>query len=395
MWRLPVLAMFGIAGSATFGYSSGVFMEAMTREFGWSRSQFSAAFTVQMVLGLFVMPMLGRLVDRVGPRRIGLAGIVIYVVCFSALGLANGTAVQWWILGAVQTFGVAFIANPVWLSAVVPRFHVSRGLALAVSLAGIGVATAIWPSLAALGIAHLGWRATFPALAIGWAVIMLPFAWFCLIDPPATPAQTGAAVGKAPGGGYFHAIRSRTAICLAAAGGIFAGVTYGLILHLVPLLHGQGMSLSAAAGLTGVMGLFVIGGRIGTGFLLDRLPTRPLSIVVFLLPIVVCLLLWLFPGNWAAMVVAVALLGLANGSETDVIVFLIAQRFGREIFASVYAVIGAIFAVLAAAGPLIAGGLFDRYNSYDPYLMVAIPLALLATIFIALVPKVQAPQPGH
>ena len=58
-WRLPLLAMLGIAGAATFGYSSGVFMEQMTREFGWSRAQFSAAFTVQMVLGLMSCRFLG------------------------------------------------------------------------------------------------------------------------------------------------------------------------------------------------------------------------------------------------------------------------------------------------------------------------------------------------
>ncbi len=384
-WQLPLLAMLGIAGAATFGYSSGVFMEAMTREFGWSRAQFSAAFTVQMVLGLIVMPLLGRLVDRVGPRRIGLAGIGIYTLAFSSLGLANGTIWQWWLLGAVQAIGVAFVTNPVWLSSVIPRFHASRGLALAVSLAGIGVATLIWPNIAAFGIQHLGWRMTFPAMAVVWAAVMLPFAWFCLIDPPAI-VPSGATEVKAPKSDYLRALRSRTAICLALAGGIFASVTYGIILNLVPMLQAQGMTLTAAAGLTSIMGIFVIGGRITAGYLLDRLPTRPLSIAVFVMPVIVCLVLWLFPGNSIAIMVAVALLGLATGSETDVVVYMIAQRFGRDIFATVLAVIMSVFALLAATGPLLAGALFDQYKSYDVYLMIGIPLALLATLCIALVP---------
>lgn len=385
-WQLPLLAMLGIAGAATFGYSSGVFMEQMTREFGWSRAQFSAAFTVQMVLGLIVMPFLGRLVDRIGPRRIGLAGIGLYTLAFSALGLANGTIWQWWLLGAVQAVGVAFITNPVWLSSVIPRFHASRGLALAVSLAGIGVATLIWPNIAAFGIQHLGWRLTFPAMAVLWAVIMLPFAWFCLVDPPAIEVPAETAEATAPKSDYLRALRSRTAICLALAGGIFASVTYGIILNLVPMLQTQGMTLTAAAGLTSIMGIFVIGGRIATGYLLDRLPTLPLSIAVFALPVIVCLVLWVFPGNSIAIMVAVALLGLATGSETDVVVYMIAQRFGRDIFATVLAVIMSVFALLAATGPLLAGSIFDQYDSYEPYLMIGIPLALFATLCIALVP---------
>jgi MFS family permease len=324
-------------------------------------------------------------VDRVGPRRIGLVGICFYTLAFSSLGLANGTAWQWWLLGGVQAIGVAFITNPVWLSAVIPCFHASRGLALAVSLAGIGVATLIWPNIAAFGIAHLGWRLTFAAMAIFWAVIVLPYAWFCLIDPPSTEPSTAAAT-KAPKSDYLHALRSPTAIHLALAGGIFASVTYGIILNLVPMLQAQGMTLTAAAGLTSIMGLFVIGGRLTTGYLLDRFPTRPLSVVVFLLPVIVCLILWLFPGNRAAILIAVALLGLATGSETDVVVYLIAQRFARDIFATVLAVVGSAFALLAATGPLLAGGIFDNYKSYDPYLLISIPLALLATLCIALVP---------
>jgi len=385
-WPLPLLAMLGIAGAATFGYSSGVFMEQMTREFGWTKTQFSAAFTVQMALGLLFMPFLGRLVDRVGPRRVGLIGIGIYTLAFSSLGLANGSSWQWWLLGGVQAIGVAFITNPVWLSAVIPRFHASRGLALAVSLSGIGVATLIWPNIAAFGIETLGWRLTFPAMALFWAAIVLPYAWFCLVDPPTIKTPKDIAAIKAPKGGVLRALLSPTAIYLAVSGGIFASVTYGIILNLVPMLQAQGMTLTAAAGLTSIMGIFVIGGRIATGYLLDRLPTRPLSIFIFLLPVVVCVVLWLFPGNRAAIIVAVALLGLATGSEMDVVVYLIAQRFARDIFATVLAVIGSVFALLAATGPLLAGGIFDSYKSYDPYLIIGIPLALVATLCIALVP---------
>jgi MFS family permease len=390
-WQLPLLAAIGIAGSATFAYSSGVFMKVMTGEFGWSRTQFSSAFAVQMVLGLIVGPLIGRYVDRVGARKVGLIGIFLFAAGLSSMGLANGKILQWWMLGGVQAICTAFIASPVWLSAVVPRFQASRGLALAVSLAGIGVATALWPILAALGIQSLGWRATFPVLGLGWAVLILPFAWFCLPGQPASPLCATTAAATIRRDDYLRALRSRTFLCVTFAGAIFASVTYGLILHLVPLLTERGLTLAEAAGLTSIMGLFVIGGRLTTGFLLDRLPTRPLAVAIFLLPVGVCLLLWAAKGSWFAAVIAVSLLGLATGSETDVVVFMIAQRFGREIFASVFAVSVAAFAVFAATGPLLAGALYDAYKSYDIYLMIAVPLTLLAGTLVALVRSALAP----
>ncbi|HEX7857714.1 MAG TPA: MFS transporter [Sphingobium sp.] len=384
MWPLPFVAMLGVVGSATFAYSSGVFMEAMTTEFGWSRSQFSSAFAVQMVLGLLVLPLVGRFVDRVGPRRIALSGIFVYMLVFSSLGLANGSPGQWLLLGGVQALGVAMVSPPVWVSALVPRFRVSRGMALAIALAGVGVATAIWPIIAALGVETFGWRATFPALAIGWGAIMLPLAWFFLPDPPAE-ARENPGLRESGSLSYAAALRSSDFILITLAGGIFATVSYGMTLHIVPILHDQGLSLAAAAGLAGLMGICSITGRLGTGFLLDKLPTRPLALVAFLLPVVVSLLLLKGDGNWLEATIAVAILGLSAGAETDIVVYTLSRRFGQTMFASVYAIISALFALFASMGPLLGSILFDRSGNYNLYLTLAIPLVAFAALLMWIV----------
>lgn len=386
-WPLPFLGMLGIAGAATLGYSSGVFMAAMTGEFGWSRAQFSSAFTVQMLVGLLFGPFIGRVIDRIGPRRVALIGVIAFIPGFSALALANGTAWQWWMLGGVQAMCTVMIGPPTWIAAIAPRFNTSRGLALAVALAGVGVGTAIWPVLAALFIEHIGWRATFPALVLCWAAIMVPLTFIFMRDPP--PAEpvlvaTGV-VAKPTSQEFWRALRSRNFMCIALAGGLYASMSYAMILHSVPLLQASGLSLTAAATLTGITGICSIIGRLGTGFLLDRLPTRPIAVAVFLLPIVVSLLLRFGAGSWMLSLAAVVLLGLSAGAETDVVVYTASRRFSRAVFASLFATIFALFSLFAATGPMIASLLFDANHSYDLFLTIVVPVIALATILMAIV----------
>src|SRR5579863_3477129 len=76
MWQLPLVCMLGTSGSAMFAYAGGVYMESVTRAFGWTRAQYSSAFLLMMLSGLVISPAIGWLVDRIGPRRVVLGGII-------------------------------------------------------------------------------------------------------------------------------------------------------------------------------------------------------------------------------------------------------------------------------------------------------------------------------
>ena len=398
MWPLPFVALTGIAGAATFAYSSGIFMSEMTGEFGWTRAQFSSAFALQFLVGIVSAPIVGHLVGRFGSRRIALAGIVPYVIGISLLGLADGSLLQWRLLVVLQGLGTALIGPAVWITAVVGRFSVSRGLAMAVGLAGIGVATGLWPLAANWYIGMFGWRGAFPALGLSWAAVMLPLTWFCFfgvrdVEPPgAPPAGVQLSPAASPRSPLVPALLSRTYVFLVMAGTLFACFTFGLIVHLVPLLQDKGTPTTVAAALAGVMGLSSIVGRIGTGFMLDRIDTRPLAIFVFLLPIPISALLWLGGDSLILAAVAVALLGLAGGAETDIITFIAASAFEHRIFASIYAIAGTVFGVGASLGPLLAGALFDANGSYDVYLALAVPFSLAGALLVAFLPHRGAPE---
>src|SRR5688572_21889 len=98
MWPLPLVSMLGYIGGASFAYSAGVFMVQLTGEFGWSRAEFASAFTIHSLLSLVTAPLVGRLADRIGARRIALAGIVPFMIGLSLFALATGSIWQWYLL---------------------------------------------------------------------------------------------------------------------------------------------------------------------------------------------------------------------------------------------------------------------------------------------------------
>ncbi len=185
-WGLPVVGLLGVTGPAAFAYSNGVFMDRMTAEFGWSHTDFSAALTIQMLLGVVLGPLAGRLLDRIGSRRMLLWGIPPMGLALSLLGLANGSVWQWWLLAAIYAPLTMGAIPAAWIAGTMSRFDTARGLAISVVLAGIGVATAIWPVIAAYLAQQIGWRLAFPAMGLGWVLVVYPLMLVLFKPAPVT-----------------------------------------------------------------------------------------------------------------------------------------------------------------------------------------------------------------
>lgn len=388
-WPLPVIGMLGITGPAALVYSSGVFMEEITTEFGWSRAEFSSVLTIQMLFGLVLGPLAGRLLDWIGPRKLLLAGIFPFAIALSLFGFTNGAIWQWWVLAAIFSFCTIGVIPAAWVTGTIVSFNASRGLALAVVLAGIGLATALWPMIAAQLTASVGWRLTFPLMAAGWAVLVFPLT-VAFFKPAQISADERAASVVPPIAPIF---KTREFWCLLGAGGVFASVQLALIIHLVPIVQALGLDLTTAASLAGLTGLCSIIGRVGTGLLLDWVHTRLLALIAFSLPLLVMLILASETPSVPLLMMAAAGLGLAAGAETDIVTYLATRKFDHRIFGTVYSIFQSGFAICASMGPLLAGWIFDANGSYMNYYFVATPLVLLATLLIMLVPVTAPGQP--
>ncbi len=393
-WYLPLIAALGYATSVLHIYSIGPFIEPLQQEFGWSRAQISVGITVaSFVSAVFCIPV-GMLVDRIGPRRVGLVGVLLMGGAVALLSTATGTIGNWILLWGIIAIGTFSVQATVWTSAVASRFESSRGLALAITLSGASVSATVFPLLATWLIGDYGWRTAYVAMSGIWIALVFPLL-FLFFRGVQDKTHTSSAVTidsrrALKGLTLAQGFRSAALYKLLMAGGLFAFTTIGVVVHFVPILTDSGAQPLAAAGIASLIGIFSIIGRLGTGLLLDRFPGHHVGACAFLIPILACSLLYFDGANPLSQAIAAAIFGLTLGSEVDVIAYLAAKYFGLLNFGALYGALVMALSLGTAFGPLAAGAVFDHYAGYGPFL--ALTAILMSVSAIALFSLGSAPS---
>ena len=393
-WRrhfmLPIAAALGYATSVIHIYGFGSFLGPISAEFGWSRLETTAGLTIAtLTQAAFGIP-IGMMLDRIGPRRFGLAGIFLTVAAFALLGTATGDLPNWYLLWGVMAFATLPVQATIWTSAVATRFEASRGLAFAVTLCGASVAAALFPYLATKLIAAYGWRQAFALQAAIWLVIAFPIIFFFFRGAHDRAAGSSEAVAKRqPVGGvrFLAGLRSSVYLRLLLASLLFTFPTIALVIHFVPILTGRGFDVLAAAGVASLIGLSSIIGRLGTGVLLDRFRAPLVGAGAFLLPCAGCLLLLVASDSYAAALGAAVLIGLSVGAEMDVIVYLTTRYFGLKSFGALFGGLLAAISIAVATGPLGASYAYDRFGNYIGFLWIAVALTTASSVALATLPR--------
>lgn len=397
-WFLPIAGALGYATSVLHIYSFGPFIEPLQAEFGWSRAQTSGGISIAaFISAIFCIPV-GILVDRVGPRLIGLAGVVLMGLSVSLLATANGSTTNWLVLWSVVAMCTLWVQATVWTSAVTSRFSASRGLALAITLSGASVAATVFPLLATWLISTQGWRSAFVGMSAIWLLLVFPFLFIFFRsakDKSRKPDAVVAELAVLSGLSLAEGLRTPVLYKLILAGGCFAFTAIGVVVHFVPILTDSGAEPLAAAGVASLVGIFSIIGRLGTGFLIDRFPAHVVGSCAFLIPLIACSLLLVDGSSAINQAVAAAIFGLTLGSEVDVIAYLASKHFGLKNFGALYGALVMALAMGTAFGPLAAGSVFDHYGSYAPFLqltMLLMTISAMALITLGPAPDFAEPQ---
>ena len=384
--RLIVAATF-VTMVVVYGiwYSYSVFLVALVREFGWSRSLVAGAFSVFILIHGSLGPPIGWLARRFGPRRLFLAGAVVI-----GIGLAlTAEARAWWHLylafSVVTAIGMSLAG---WVPAVVliqGWFPNRFGTAMGMASAGIGVGILGMTPLAQFLIDWWGWQWAFRVealLAVGW---LLPGTHWLIRDPPAF-ATSGPAPGRgrtAESGGMFWTLATavHTWRFWGVAGFYFTGnfATQMLLIHQVAYLVDHGVPTMVAATVGGAVGLVSIGGKVGWGILSDRAGRELAGVLAFACVaagIGTLVLAGRYPASLVPFVYA-ALIGLGYAVLSPVFPAVASDLFAGPGFSTIYGTLYAVICLGLAAGAWSAGKIFDVTGSYAMALWIAFAMAVL------------------
>lgn len=383
-WRVLMGATLGagLGVSSIPFYTAGVFVPELERAFGWSRADLSIGSLVAMATLATASPLAGRLIDRRGVLRPAMLSMMALIGGFVLLALQPGSFVLYLLILAAQS-ALASTASPIsYTRAVNARFDSARGLALGITLAGVGLAAAGAPPLVAWVIERFGWRAAYAAIAL-----LLTIAFPIIVLLLRTDA---AAIAPRPSGSVTTArLRDGPFTHLLATFVILAVGLSGLVLHLAPMLRDLGMAPMEAAGVQGVMGAFILIGRLVIGWALDRFFAPHVAAVVMVATAGGLVILgW---GGIAFAMPAAAMLGFSMGAEVDLIGYLVARYWPMASYGRVYGVLFAGFLFGTGVSPVLISQLAASGGGYTLALYGCAACVLISAVAFAKLPRFAIP----
>ena len=390
-WRVVVSAFAGSALAAVYSYSIGVTIAPIEAEFGWTRAQITSGLFIVSLFSVTFSLFMGMVIDRFGPRRIAITGVILHCAALALLSQAGASIWMWWLQWALIAVSILCIKPTVWITAISSVFHLKRGLAFGVVLSATGLISFAIPSITLQLVTEFGWRTTYVILGAGGAIIALPFVyfWFKSDADQRYKADRKAPVNPSLLTGYTvkQGLTSANFYILGAAGFFMSFATVALTINMVPILVSQAIDAPAAALIAGALGLSQIAGRLGGGMMLDKFNAKFGAAISVFLPAITALLLLFFPGQWPIALAAAVILGFAAGAEMDAVAFLCGKCFGLLKFATLFGAFTGILTLGFGIGPVVASWIYDETGSYDVMLWAIIPLSVISSVlFLCLRP---------
>ncbi len=380
-WWVVVGAVTGlfVCNGPVLGFTFGVFLKPIMADTGWHRSSVSFALSVGGIFSALMVPVLGRMMDRWGIRRVALPGIAVYAALTALLGLSPSIFLIFTLMFALAETASAIQTPLGYAKAIAAWFDPRRGLALGIAMSGVGLGGFVIPQLANFLIGEVGWRGTYVCLAVLTFAIAFPAValWIREPQPGEGERHLVVAADELPGLTTRQAARVPRFWVLAVAFFLVAVAINGTVAHVVPLLTDRGLSSTSASAVLGIFGLATLSGRLLAGYLVDRIFAPYVASVFFLAPIAGLALLAGTSGPLPA--IGVVLLGLGLGTEIDLIAFLVSRYFGQRAFGELYGYFFMVFGIGSSLGRYLGGLVFDLVGSYTPALIGA-AVALLAAV---------------
>ena len=373
------VVLFCVVGLALWGLP--FYYDFMVQQFGWTRAQVTSGNALsRLIVGPAFGFAAGWIIDRFGPRRVMMAGILMAGVALVGLGWVStlGMFYFFYVFNALGYVCGGPLPNQVLLSR---WFDKSRGKAMGFAYVGIGVGGATVPWISHALVQHFGWQMALRLLGVLIVLVSLPFAF--LVEEAPRPLQdqdtSEAEVTRAFKTVSFYLLTLGSMCSIAAVSGTQQNLKLFLSLdrHFTQGEAARVLSLVLASS---------IAGRLLMGWLADHFSKKHVMLLTYLL--VAAGIPFLFLGHTNFSLYASAMVfGIGLGGDYMIIPLMTAEIFGVRILGRLLGVILTAGGVADAVSPWLMGHLRDASGSYTQSCLLLVGVALLGAIAVLGLPE--------
>lgn len=400
-WIIVAVALISMAFWLGIRSSFSVFYVALLDEFPWSRAGSAGVQSMALITYTFMAPLVGGLIDRFGPRRVIVPGILILAVGLMLCSRIE-TLTQFYIFyGVVAGTGISCIGIVSYSAILAHWFEKKRGLASGIAVSGMGLGTFLLVPMSQSFISMWGWRMTFIITGCLVFIILVPATALFLRHKPQELGQHPDGSNPSDSNNKNHSqdqpnnkqdndwtlrkavytLRFWALILFPFFG--FIGV-FIIVVHQVKFLVDQGIDKMTAAYILAMVGIVSSIFRIFWGWLSDRI-SRELTYTMG----IVCgclgagsLLLFEIHGSAFFTYSFFVLFGVGWGVTAPMFMAVAADLFKGRIFGLIYGFVEAGIGIAGAFGAWVAGFIFDKTQSYQAAFVLVIVAFLLSGIFV-------------
>jgi MFS family permease len=396
-WRMVgLVSLIRVVGGGLHQFGFTVFFLPISQDLNISRAATSLAFSLSRAQGAVIAPLVGHFIDRHGPRPVLVTAVFLAGIGYILLSWVNNyTHFMIVYLGVIC---LAFIAGFVHSPMVVANNWFIRGRARAMTLvsAAVPIGGALISPVLALGVASIGWRWAAFASGCIFLVVCLPMSFRLkgspeslglLPDGDIEPSDAGVnSALHAPSIDAYENFTSGQAMKTAAFWLLVVAMSLRVtcysaaIVHFIPFMVWKGLSEEAAASLLGAFAFINLVSHFVLGWIADRVNKPKLLAACHLLPALSLPPLLLGAGYWQLWFFTAAFTLL--DASFPIVWATVGDFFGRRHFATIRGSMSFFYSWGSFVGPVLAGAIYDRTQSYSLVLWIFLELLTVATLLV-------------
>ena len=375
-------SLFSLVGIMFYGLP--FFYDFWLTDFGWDRATVTSGNALaKLIVGPLFGFLAGWIIDRFGPRRLMLSGIVMGGIALVGLSMMT-TLWHFYMFYLFNALGY-MCGGPLPNQVLVSRwFNKGRGKAMGIIYLGIGIGGMLVPQIARGLTASFGWRDALMTLGILMIAVAFPMAWFVKENPEYQTEQANIqeprpALGKILKGWPFYLLVIGSMCSIGAV----AGTSQNIKLFLsIDLKYSQ----EQAANVLSIVLASSIVGRLLMGWLADRIQKKYVMILIYALVALSIPLLY-FSTTPGVIYVFAFLFGVALGGDYMIIPLIAAELFGVKVLGRIMGLVITLDGVAEALSPMLAAWLRDKTGSYANGFAALIILAVIGTVAVIMLPR--------